>query len=180
MNNLLYKATKVYKNGGREGAELQRTGDLFRLFAREPELVAVHIKEDVYTRDAYALRVPRKYWGRDHISTFLYIEARVVDHKGRLSHSHMRVNGDAYPSRLTGVEPLEGHNDYNCADDLEREGLLINNGTGVNRVYELTQKGWAAASFIRKARATNLAIKDYLPDLCDTIDETENDEVEQV
>jgi hypothetical protein len=82
-------------------------------------------------------------FGRDHWSTFAYIETRIVDHKGALSHAHMRchadrhpvmmlakgsglgvADGSAYPTQLRGGEEARDHDDYDCVDDLIAAGLL--------------------------------------------------------
>lgn len=82
-------------------------------------------------------------FGRDHWSTFAYIETRIVDHKGALSHAHMRchpqrhpvmmhakgsgmgvADGSDYPTILRGGEEARDHDDYDCVDDLIAAGLL--------------------------------------------------------
>jgi hypothetical protein len=69
--------------------------------------------------------VPMERWGKDHWSTFAYVETRIVDHKGKLNADHMRTHanrhpmllaakrvgrmfggGDAYPTRLKRALPL--------------------------------------------------------------------------
>lgn len=90
-------------------------------------------------------RVPMSKWGRDHWSTLGYLETRIVDHKGRISHDHMRCHagrhpfmlrakrrsnllgggdGSAYPTRLRDSETLPHHDDYDCIDDMIAAGLV--------------------------------------------------------
>lgn len=95
--------------------------------------------------------IPREEWGRDHMSTLVYVETRAVDHSGQLMVAHLR-DGVKYPTRLKDSE-LIGHTDWHCLDDLEEAGLLINNGTGINRVYSLTDEGWKVAGLERRRRA---------------------------
>jgi hypothetical protein len=83
------------------------------------------------------------WFGRDHWSTFAYIETRIVDHRGTLNHAHMRCHGGRHPLMLAakgdflGVadgrqfatllaagEQLPDHDDYDCIDDLIAAGLL--------------------------------------------------------
>lgn len=89
-------------------------------------------------------RVPMKDWGRDHWSTLGYLEVRIVDHRGKIAHDHMRCHshhpamlaakrrgqmfgtgaGDRYPTRLKGGVEREHHDDYDCIDDMIAEGLV--------------------------------------------------------
>lgn len=41
--------------------------------------------------------VPMLMWGKDHWSTFAYVECRIVDHAGMLEHDHMRTDADRHP-----------------------------------------------------------------------------------
>ncbi len=93
-------------------------------------------------------------FGKDHWSTFAYIETRIMDHHGVIEHDHMRcdgarhpfmvnagsraslvggVDGGRYPTRLkkktrvSGVwefEELFDHDDYDCLADAISAGLL--------------------------------------------------------
>jgi hypothetical protein len=86
-------------------------------------------------------------FGKDHWSTFAYVETRAVDHKGTIEHDHMRCDTDRHPmlalaGRRTSVvgfgmsgpsakyptfakgEQIENHDDYDCLDDLVAAGLL--------------------------------------------------------
>jgi hypothetical protein len=89
-------------------------------------------------------RVPMERWGKDHWSTFAYLEVRIVDHKGRIAHDHMRchmrrhpamhaakrraiafgpADGSQYPTKLRDGE-LPDHDDYDCVDDMIAAGLV--------------------------------------------------------
>ena len=106
--------------------------------------------------------VPIEDFGKDHWSTFGYIEIRVVDHDGRVVNEHLRCinkrhpffahrGGDAtnYPTELRGGRKLSGHDDWDCLEDLENAGLLYNVGTGVNPVFRLTDRGREIAGQLR-------------------------------
>lgn len=88
-------------------------------------------------------RVPIGDWGKDHWSTLAYLETRIVDHRGRIGHEHMRchsnrhplmvsakkrafgsIDGSAYPTRLSGGRELVSHDDYDCIDDMITAGLV--------------------------------------------------------
>jgi len=101
-----------------------------------------------------AEHVPMHRWGKDHWSTFAYVETRWVDHRGMLGHDHMRCDADRhhafygakrraltpdlaarhYPTRLKTERPaadgtwgsvdLPGHDDYDCLGDAIAEGLI--------------------------------------------------------
>jgi hypothetical protein len=89
-------------------------------------------------------------FGKDHWSTFAYVETRCVDYKGVLDGDHMRchgarhpmlagagrragviggADGAPYPTRLKRAgdgSPVElsDHDDYDCIDDLIACGLV--------------------------------------------------------
>lgn len=101
-------------------------------------------------------------FGRDHWSTFAYIETRIVDYMGVLDKRHMRCDidrhpffahegskGEKHPTRLLGGELAESHDDWDCIDDLVEAGLLEWNGTGVNPIFQLTEKGQSIAATLR-------------------------------
>lgn len=44
--------------------------------------------------------VPMSRWGKDHWSTFAYVETRIVDHRGRLDHDHMRTHARRHPMMI--------------------------------------------------------------------------------
>lgn len=109
-------------------------------------------------------RLPIEKWGKDHWSTFAYIETRCVDHKGVPNIQHMRCDGDRHPqfdhmTRMTGESgkyptlykggKLEDHDDWDCMDDCELLGLIENKGTGLHRVYKLTALGKLVAGQLR-------------------------------
>ena len=100
-------------------------------------------------------------FGKDHWSMFAYIESRCVDNKGILDMRNVRLDGEQYPTRLYGwfedknnpSLEISGHNDLDCADDLEDVGLIENIGTGYNRVYKMTAVGSAVSGELRKHKA---------------------------
>ena len=98
--------------------------------------------------------IPEKEWGRDHDSTLLYLETRVVDHRGKLDMRHMRKDGNKHPTRLAEGVSLVGHTDLNCVDDFEAAGLLTNVGTGISPVIVMKDKGWECAHNLRRKRGT--------------------------
>lgn len=84
--------------------------------------------------------IPINEWGKDHWSCFAYFACCAMDYGGIIDSQRMRHDGVKYPTMLkTSTEP--GHNDYNCLDDLEREGFVENHGTGINPIVKLTMKG---------------------------------------
>lgn len=42
--------------------------------------------------------VPMCRWGKDHWTTFAYVETRWVDHRGMLGHDHMRCDRQRHPA----------------------------------------------------------------------------------
>jgi hypothetical protein len=117
-------------------------------------------------------------FGRDHWSTFAYIETRVVDHDGRAEREKMRCDvsrhphligphygdvGKKYPTRLAGDVLLEDHDDWDCADDLVCVGLLENLGTSTNPIFRLTDEGWSIAKQFRMHRAEGGSTATFRP-----------------
>lgn len=109
--------------------------------------------------------IPMELWAKDHWSTFAYIETRVVDRKGVPDLDHMRCNLDIHPglgnranqiSRkprptiLKDGSKIEDHDDWSCLEDLESAGYVEWNGTGMNPVFALTEKGWWCAHALRE------------------------------
>lgn len=51
----------------------------------------------VWQMDETRPAIPVALWGKDHWSTFAYIETRIVDHGGMLLHDHMRCDANRHP-----------------------------------------------------------------------------------
>lgn len=107
-------------------------------------------------------------FGRDHWSTFGYIETRIVDYRGVPDKRHLRCHhgrhplqahqggcASAYPTRLRDGLTCHNHDDWDCLDDCEREGLLVNNGSAANPVFELTDLGRKIAAQLRAHKAAH-------------------------
>lgn len=106
-------------------------------------------------------------FGKDHWSTFVYVETLCVDNRGipdlrrmrcdpkrhpLLAHASMMglpFDGGKYPTRLKGGVELRDHDDWDCAADLEAAGLIENIGSGMNPVFRMTTEGNRIASLIR-------------------------------
>ena len=108
-------------------------------------------------------------FGKDHWSTFAYAECCCVDDKGRLNNVRLRINRNKHPvgghaygnpswkpeygTRIKGGGiPDPDHDDIDCLDDLEEVGLL-EQGTMVNPVVKLTEKGMEVAAKLRQHKA---------------------------
>lgn len=92
---------------------------------------------DVLDRLIVGGPIDPKRWGRDHWSTLLYVDTRIVDHHGLLhamphdsvrgpkgSDPHMRITSE-YPTRLLNPQAdLRGHTDYDCLADAIAAGFL--------------------------------------------------------
>lgn len=110
------------------------------------------------------MNVSIEKFGLDHWSTLLYVECRCVDHDGKPRLENMRCDrsrhpmfgdgrGACLPTRLAGGEELFEHDDWDCVDDLEKAGIVLNVGTGVNPRWKLTDLGWEIAGRLRRNRA---------------------------
>lgn len=120
-----------------------------------------------------AARVPILQWGRDHWSMLGYV---AVAFDGTLSRERMRCNpsrhplmahrgswDDKYSSRLNLGEVI-GHDDWDCLDDLEAEGLLAVESM-INCRVRMTHKGSQVAFQLRdhKAAGGSLSTFQYTP-----------------
>lgn len=110
-------------------------------------------------------------FGRDHWSTFAYIETLCVDNGGLPQIQRMRCNpkyhpgqahhggwNNSYSTRLKGHTDhtpvqLVGHDDWHCVEDLERNNLIKVHGTGLNPVFEVTPLGMVMAGSLRTFKA---------------------------
>ncbi len=117
--------------------------------------------------------IPVDRWGKDHWSLVAYLECRAVDHKGEIDKERMRCDADLHPglvgmrcappfSKLKKVKfptilkdgkQLRNHDDWSCAYDLERAGLIELRGTGINPIVVFTEKGFEIAAVLRKHKA---------------------------
>ena len=116
-------------------------------------------------------------WGKDHWSTFSYIETMCVDYPdgiGKLDHRRIQTNLDRHPGmanlnyvsrddvdgashsiRLAGGIEIPGPNydDWDCIDDMIGEGLIKNVGTGTNPAYVMLPRGNVVAAQLRAWKA---------------------------
>lgn len=119
--------------------------------------------------------VPVETFGKDHWSTFAYIETRCVDHGGEPDRDHMRTDpklnpglagrgsltGEKHPTRLKDGGTLADHDDWSCAEDLEAAGLLEWKGTGMFPIFRLSDKGKAIAARLRAHKSAGGNFADF-------------------
>jgi hypothetical protein len=124
--------------------------------------------------------IPIEQWGKDHWSTFAYIETRTVDGKGLVDNQRMRCNprlhrelanispfsrvvdGSGSPTRLKNGEEQYCHDDWSCVEDMVKAGLVTAEfrikyfdrvfGGNIVRV-KLTEKGLEVAAALRAHKA---------------------------
>ena len=125
-------------------------------------------------------------WGRDHWSTLAFIETLCVDHGGQLNdrfRRNLRVNERTHPghgywesdmrwkpeygTRLKGYAKdhklqLPDHDDWDCAEDMEAAGLLLNLGTGINPIWKLTERGLDIAAMLRAHKANGGSFSTFM------------------
>ncbi len=130
-------------------------------------------KWETYETGSAEVRCSMTRWGKDHWSTFAYIETRTVDYKGILNNRHMRANprlhrefahiqdGKDYPTIIKGGDVIENHDDWSCLEDMVANDLVrvwvkqvetrvFNNSLA--RV-ELTETGRWVANQLREHKA---------------------------
>jgi hypothetical protein len=86
-------------------------------------------------------------FGKDHWSTFLYIEIRCVGHGGVPVHEYMPEDS------------------WSHAKDCMSVDLILQHGTDSFPIFELTPLGWNVASQLRQHLATGGVCADFVPDL---------------
>lgn len=111
--------------------------------------------------------IPMRLWGKDHWSTLAYIETICVDYKGTIdfrrmrihedrhpeyavNYNRFRISGKSYPTRLKNGALRKSHDDWDCVEDMAREGLIEIEGTGINPLLKLTEKGIEIAHRLRE------------------------------
>lgn len=127
--------------------------------------------------------IPMSKWGKDHWSTFAYLETLAVDggkggwaipEKVRMRtnekrHPHLlgntgffsnALNGSSYPTRLKEEEVKE-HDDWDCVDDMVKEELLEDVGSGLNRAFTFTKLGKEVAGELRKHKMEGKSFSEF-------------------
>ncbi len=103
-------------------------------------------------------------FGKDHWSTFAYVETCCVENHGELENIRLRINNSRHPvgrgwdpkygTRVkNGSIPDPDHDDLDCLDDLEDAGLIEQIGTMINPTIRLTERGFAIAGSLRRHKA---------------------------
>jgi len=128
------------------------------------------------------MNISIKDFGKDHWSTFAYIETLCVDSPnsegvGVINGRRMRCDTDRhpllvgglysfadekYPTRLREGKELSNHDDWDCLEDLEREGLLEIISL-INGFVKLTEKGIKIAGELRGHKARGGTFSTFVP-----------------
>lgn len=123
------------------------------------------------------MSVPLEQFGRDHWSTFAYVECRAVDNEGTIAKHHMRCDplrhpehahinwSEDIPTRLLGGVPLPQHDDWDCIEDLEAANLLTVTGTPRSPLVTLTEFGQHVASQLRAFLASGGSYSTFIPEV---------------
>ena len=107
-----------------------------------------------------AREIPVEEWGKDHWALLGYSAHCAVNCEGVIDFRKMRRDGKKYPTFLKNGQEKD-HSDYNCLDDLEREGFLENKGTGLNPVVRLTPRGLEAWQQLTAHKQDGGRFKDF-------------------
>lgn len=141
-----------------------------------------------FTEEEMKNHIPMNKWGKDHWSTFAYLETLAVDggkdgwaiperarmrtnEKTHPAIGHMKnremtgypmpTGGSEYPTRLKDGE-VKGHDDWDCIDDMVREKLLKDVGTGLSRAFTFTKLGIKAAAGLRKHKMEGKNFREFV------------------
>jgi hypothetical protein len=120
--------------------------------------------------------VEAEEFGKDHWSLLAYIETVCVDHQGTPELWRMRCNEETHPGHMgsfstsgkayatrTKTREIPGHDDWDCADDLEAAGLIRVFGTGINPLFWMTELGLRIAGELRAHKAKGGMFADFVP-----------------
>lgn len=138
-------------------------------------------------------KITIEQFGKDHWSLLLYIETRIRDYEGVLDLCQIRIKNPIirpgwkpeYGTRLFGywnkdkttnsLLRLHNHDDYDCLDDLEAEGLIKNIGTGLRPVCEITKKGTEISSQLLLHKQVGKNYSNFIPNRKEIVLETVSD-----
>jgi hypothetical protein len=110
--------------------------------------------------------IPIERFGKDHWSTFAYVEARIVDWGGKIDNTRMRCDPSRhrqhahipwpqdYPTRLAGGDLQPKHDDWDCLADLVAAGLLDSVGAKETPRFKLTELGFRVTAALRKHKGS--------------------------
>lgn len=143
-----------------------------------------------YEIEDNAKYIPIEQWGKDHWSTFAYLETRAVDARGMIDNRQMRCDSrvhrefawqlasgewcDAsdYPTCLKDGETVDRHDDWSCLEDTVAADLVMvqwrrhyyDKSFGCNRAkVALTKRGWQIAMQLRRHKASGGKYADFSP-----------------
>lgn len=114
-------------------------------------------------------------FGKDHWSTFAYVETLCVDGDGSPDKRRMRCvdarhpfyghghDATAYPTRLKGDKTIVGHDDWDCVIDLIQVGLLEDVGSEINPRFAMTLRGHVVAGLLRRWKANGGTFHAFAP-----------------
>lgn len=123
--------------------------------------------------------IPIEYFGKDHWSTFVYVETLAVESvstegvavpDGRKMRSNLRTHpfssnhhdcSEKYPPIIKDGKEVPSHDDWDCLDDCIAAGLLLDVGTGTNRAYKLTDYGFVVIHQLREHKAKGGKFADF-------------------
>ena len=127
--------------------------------------------------------IPMEKWGKDHWSTFAYLETLAVDggkngwaipdrkrmRTNEIRHPHLLGNSgfisesfhaSKYPTILKEGK-VDGHDDWDCVDDIVKEGLLEDVGSGLNRAFTFTKLGKRVVGELRKHKMEGKSFSEF-------------------
>lgn len=126
-------------------------------------------------RTAAIAAVDMAAFGKDHWSTFAYVETLCVDGNGTPDNRRMRCidarhplyghghDASAYPTRLKDNKTIAGHDDWDCVLDLINVGLLEAVGSEMNPRFAMTPRGFVVAGLLRRWKASGGNFASFAP-----------------
>lgn len=119
--------------------------------------------------------IPMERWGKDHWSTLAYLETLAVDNKGKAIPDGRRMrtilkkhpfstntyDSTKYPTRLKDGKETKNHDDWDCIEDMIREGLLVEKKK--NKSFKFTKKGIKIAQSLREFKIKGGNFGDFIP-----------------
>lgn len=98
--------------------------------------------------------IPVELWHKDHLSTLMYYETRLVDGR-KIQREKLRPACDKYPTILKDGTKVTDHGDLDCLSDASAIGFGKAKG-----LFEVTLSdlGWAFVAELRRLRGSGTAL----------------------
>lgn len=115
-------------------------------------------------------------WGKDHFSTLVYAETRLIDFDGKINNAHMRTDMDLHPELVHTSLPekyptvlydgtlTNNHDDWSCLRDFCAFDFIEVYQSGSVVVVTFLDKGYDLVYKIRKHKCNGGKYSNFIMD----------------